>query len=247
VKNTKPAKSTFLASVVRDARLQMDALLGQLRAAAQLVGDVTPAGQAIFREREKKRPWRMRFGGNLARLAANLTLRSAVFRHAVRLSITVAAAEILSRRLETPRAYWLPMTVVLVLKPEFTITFTRGLLRIVGTMVGLLLATTMFHFLPQDIGLEVALVGGFVFLLRWAGPANYGVFGIAVSALIVLLIAIRGGISTGSNSGTGHQHCNRRHAGAGCLCNLADVGAPSSRRGHGASSGGLSRLFFVGR
>jgi uncharacterized membrane protein YccC len=186
------SESTFLASVVRDARLQMDALLGQLRAAAQLVGDVTPAGQAIFREREKKRPWRMRFGGNLARLAANLTLRSAVFRHAVRLSITVAAAEILSRRLETPRAYWLPMTVVLVLKPEFTITFTRGLLRIVGTMVGLLLATTMFHFLPQDIGLEVALVGGFVFLLRWAGPANYGVFGIAVSALIVLLIAIRG-------------------------------------------------------
>jgi uncharacterized membrane protein YccC len=190
--NHETSESNFLASVVRDARLQMDALLGQLRAAAQLVGDVTPEGQAIFRDREKRRPWRMRFGGNLARLAANLTLRSAVFRHAVRLSITVAAAEILSRSLETPRAYWLPMTVVLVLKPEFTITFTRGLLRIAGTIVGLLLATAMFHFLPQGVGLEVALVGGFVLLLRWAGPANYGVFGIAVSALIVLLIAISG-------------------------------------------------------
>jgi uncharacterized membrane protein YccC len=190
--NHETSESTFLANVVRDARLQMDALIGQLRAAAQLVGDVTPRGQAILQEREKKRPWRMRFGGNLARLAANVTLQSAVFRHAVRLSITVAAAEILSRSLETPRAYWLPMTVVLVLKPEFTITFTRGLLRITGTIVGLLLATVMFHFLPQGIGLEVALVGGFVFLLRWAGPANYGVFGVAVSALIVLLIAISG-------------------------------------------------------
>jgi len=110
----------------------------------------------------------------------------------VRLAATVAVAETLSRSLETPRAYWLPMTAVLVLKPEFTVTFTRGLLRIAGTMLGLLLATAMFHFLPPGIGLEVVLIGGFVFLLRWIGPANYGIFGVAVSALIVLMIAITG-------------------------------------------------------
>jgi uncharacterized membrane protein YccC len=84
------------------------------------------------------------------------------------------------------------MTAVLVLKPEFTVTFTRGLLRIAGTMIGLLLATAMFHFLPTGVGLEVILIGAFVFLLRWIGPANYGIFGIAVSALIVLMIAITG-------------------------------------------------------
>jgi hypothetical protein len=59
-------------------------------------------------------------------------------------------------------------------------------------MLGLLLATAMFHFLPTGIGLEVILIGAFVFLLRWVGPANYGIFGIAVSALIVLMIAITG-------------------------------------------------------
>jgi uncharacterized membrane protein YccC len=84
------------------------------------------------------------------------------------------------------------MTTVLVLKPEFTVTFTRGLLRIAGTIVGLLLATAMFHFLPAGIGLEVLLIGAFVFLLRWIGPANYGIFGVAVSALVVLLISITG-------------------------------------------------------
>jgi uncharacterized membrane protein YccC len=50
----------------------------------------------------------------------------------------------------------------------------------------------MFHFLPPGVGLEVVLIGAFVFLLRWIGPANYGIFGIAVSALIVLMIAITG-------------------------------------------------------
>jgi len=182
----------FLAAVIRDAVYQMDALAGQLRAAMQLAGDATPAGLAAIEEREKARPWRMRFTGSLARVTANLSLQSAVCRHAIRLACAVAIAETLSRSLETQRAYWLPMTTVLVLKPEFTVTFTRGLLRIAGTIAGLLLATAMFHFLPPGVGLEVLLIGAFVFLLRWVGPANYGIFGVAVSALIVLMISFTG-------------------------------------------------------
>jgi uncharacterized membrane protein YccC len=186
------AERTFLAAVVRDARRQMDALAGQLRAAIQLSGDITPAGLVATEQRERARPSRQRVTDGLARVVANLSLHSAVCRHAIRMAIAVAIAETMSRSLETPRAYWLPMTTVLVLKPEFTVTFTRGLLRIVGTIVGLLLATAMFHFLPPGIGLEVVLIGAFVFLLRWVGPANYGIFGVAVSALVVLLIAISG-------------------------------------------------------
>jgi uncharacterized membrane protein YccC len=183
---------TFLAAVVRDAGHQMDALAGQMRAAVQLASDVSPRGLENTRERDKKRPWRMRVTGDLARVAANVSLQSAVCRHAVRLAVAVAVAEAIARNLETPRAYWLPMTTVLVLKPEFAVTFTRGLLRIIGTMAGLLLATAMFHFLPTGRGTEIVLIGAFVFLLRWIGPANYGIFGIAVSALVVLLIAFTG-------------------------------------------------------
>jgi uncharacterized membrane protein YccC len=183
---------TFLAATVRDALNQMEAVSGQMRAAIKMAGDVTPDGIEESERREKTLPWRMRFTSLLPRVAANLSFRSAVFRHGVRLAVAVAVAETLSRSLETPRAYWLPMTAVLVLKPEFTVTFTRGLLRIAGTMVGLLLATAMFHFLPTGIGMEVVLIGAFVFLLRWAGPANYGIFGVAVSALVVLMIAITG-------------------------------------------------------
>lgn len=183
---------TFLAAVVRDARRQMDALAGQLRAAIQLAGDITPAGLVATEQRERARPSRLRVNDDLARVVANLSWHSAVCRHAIRMAAAVAIAETMSRSLETPRAYWLPMTTVLVLKPEFTVTFTRGLLRIAGTIGGLLLATAMFYFLPPGMGLEVVLIGAFVFLLRWAGPANYGIFGVAVSALVVLLIAISG-------------------------------------------------------
>jgi uncharacterized membrane protein YccC len=186
------AERTFLVAVVRDARRQMDAISGQMRAAIKMASDVTPEGIAESKRTENRLPWKMRFSSLLPRVEANFSFRSAVFRHGVRLAATVAIAETLSRSLETPRAYWLPMTAVLVLKPEFTVTFTRGLLRIAGTILGLLLATAMFHILPTGIGLEVILIGAFVFLLRWIGPANYGIFGVAISALVVLMIAITG-------------------------------------------------------
>lgn len=183
---------TFLAAAVRDARRQLDAISGQIRTAVKMAGDISPEGIEQSNQSEKRLPWKMRVTSMLPRLEANFSFRSAVFRHGVRLAAVVAVAETLSRSVETPRAYWLPMTAVLVLKPEFTVTFTRGLLRIAGTILGLLLATVMFHFLPSGVGLEVVLIGAFVFLLRWIGPANYGIFGVAVSALVVLMIAITG-------------------------------------------------------
>src|SRR6202007_3294323 len=84
------------------------------------------------------------------------------------------------------------MTIVLVLKPEFTTTFTRGVLRIVGTIAGLFLATALVHLLPGSVATQIALIFVFTLLLRWIGPANYGIFGVLISALIVFLISITG-------------------------------------------------------
>ena len=53
MKSAKAPNERFLAAVVRDARHQMDALAGQLRAAMQLAGDVTPAGLEATERREK--------------------------------------------------------------------------------------------------------------------------------------------------------------------------------------------------
>lgn len=183
---------SFLAAAAKDARFQMDALNGQLRSASALAANATPVGQFAFAKQEARQPWRLRFGGVLVTLRANLNLQSSAFRHALRLAAMVALGNLLERSLGWRRSYWLPMTVVLVLKPEFTVTFTRGLLRIFGTIAGLLLATSLFHFLPHSASLSVLLIFLFTLALRWVGPANYGIFAVAISALVVLLIAITG-------------------------------------------------------
>jgi uncharacterized membrane protein YccC len=181
-----------LSSALHEARLQLDALGGQLRAALDLTGGSTAAGEAAFATREARLPWRLRFGGPLAILRANLSLESAAFRHAIRLALCIALAEAAARVVQFERSYWLPMTLAIVLKPDFSGTFSRGLHRLAGTFAGLLLATLLFHFVSPTGASDVLWIGILAFLLRWIGLANYAIFVTALSALIVFLFSLVG-------------------------------------------------------
>ena len=77
------------------------------------------------------------------RFDANLTLESTAFRHAVRLAVTLAIATAWYRLAAFPRGYWLPMTALVVLKPEFQGTFAAGLARVAGTLLGAAGATLL--------------------------------------------------------------------------------------------------------
>jgi uncharacterized membrane protein YccC len=188
----EPVKDSHVAAMRNDARIQLDALLGQLRSVIDLASHVTLSGEAEFVHRQAGRHWTLRLAGVLATLRANMTLRSSSFRHAVRLAACLAAAEILAGSLGWRRSYWLPMTIAIVLKPDFTSTFTRGVLRFGGTFLGLIATTVLFHFLTPGIVLEIALITLSIFLLRYIGAANYGLLTANVSAMVVMLIALTG-------------------------------------------------------
>ena len=180
------------AAQLQDARYQMDAINGQLRSAFDLAGHATVAGLADFARQEVHKPWHLRLSGTLATLRANLSLRSAACRHAVRLAVCVALGDAVGRGFDLHRSCWLPMTVAIVLKPDFASTFSRGVLRLAGTFAGLVFATGLFHLLPAAPAAQVAAITALMFVLRCWGPANYGIFVTAVTGMIVLLIAMAG-------------------------------------------------------
>ena len=192
LRDQSPADSQVARALQNDTRLQMDALAGQLRAALELAAHATPTGVVSFRRSEARQPWSLRLGGTLATLRANLSLKSAACRHAIRLSVCVSVGDALARGLGLRRSYWLPMTIAIVLKPDFTATFSRGVLRLIGTFAGLLMATALFHVLPPGLGPQVALIAVLMFVMRCFGGANYGILVAAVTALVVLLIAMTG-------------------------------------------------------
>ncbi len=192
-----PPDNAFYAALLRDAKQQSVALRSQVRSAAwAATGNRNPADAKEFAPSPAPEasavPWRLRFEGYRARLVANLSLDSTVFRHAVRLALCLAVGDTMGRSVGLQRTYWIPMTIAIVLKPDFTGTFARGVLRIGGTMAGLVLATLLFRLIHGGIVTDIALMAIFTLLLSWAGPANYGIFVIAVSALVVLMIAVTG-------------------------------------------------------
>src|ERR1019366_3520328 len=121
-------------------------------------------------------PGRLRLRGTPAMLRANLSLRSAACRHDIRLAACVALGDAVGRGFDLHRSYWLPMTVAIVLKPDFASTFSRGVLRLAGTFAGLIFATPLFHLLPAAPAAQVAAIAALMFVLRCWGPANYGIF-----------------------------------------------------------------------
>jgi uncharacterized membrane protein YccC len=175
-----------------DARWQLDALASQLRSAAELAFHTTPAGSALFAAHELANPWTLRTAGAMAKLRANFSLDSAAFRHALRLAVGVAIGEAINRVAGSRRGYWMPMTISIVLRSDFSATFTRGVLRLGGTLAGLLVATGLVYFLAPSPGVEVFLIVFFTFLLRCFGQANYGIFVTALTALVVFLVSITG-------------------------------------------------------
>jgi uncharacterized membrane protein YccC len=175
-----------------EARIQMDALAGQLRAMLELARSTTPTGEDAFAVREARTPWNLRLSGWVATLRANLSLDSSACRHAIRLAICIAIGDLISRTFSLPRSYWLNMTVALVLKPDFGSTFSRGVLRLIGTYAGLMLATVLFHFTLPPAATHVVWIGILAFIMRSTGRANYGLLVAVLSALIVFLFSLNG-------------------------------------------------------
>jgi uncharacterized membrane protein YccC len=184
--------SAALQATINDARFQLDALGGQLRSAADVISDAVVETGVAPERGQPRVTWVTRFRETLASLRANLNLDSAACRHAIRLSVCIAVGDAVGRSYSVQRHYWIPMTIAIVLRPDFSATFSRGILRLIGTLVGVVLATGLFHLWPDAIFAHIAVIAVLMFLLRCFGGANYGVFATVITAIVVFLISLSG-------------------------------------------------------
>lgn len=167
------------------------ALAGQVRAAVDLARRASQGGAWEALGIEAALPAALRVEHVWPRVRANLTMRSAAFRHAVRLAACVALADMVARAAQLPHGYWIPMTVAIVLKPDFTATMARGIARVAGTLLGVVVTSALALLAPGPVG-WVVLTAVLVFVMRSAGRANYALLAMCMTALIVVLFALAG-------------------------------------------------------
>jgi len=104
-------------------------------------------------------------------LTTNLRFDSPPFRFSLRVSLAVAVGLAIGLAIPQigPHAYWIVLTIVIIMKPGFALTRQRNTARLVGTLVGCGLAFLLFYFTTNDhvllTTLVVSLIAGFSFTL----------------------------------------------------------------------------------
>jgi uncharacterized membrane protein YccC len=180
-----PAERTRRAAAVR-----VRGLAGQLRATVQSAA--AGASEGSLGEEQIRVRGAQRLRDPLAAALANLRPDSAVLRHAVRLAVIVGGSDLVVRLAGVERGYWISLTAVVVLRPDFGSTFQRAATRVVGTIAGLLLATVLVHWVPGGEWYAIALIALFFFAMRFAGPGNLALSALALAALVVILLSLSG-------------------------------------------------------
>jgi len=168
------------------------ALGGQLRAAVRNADFAGSRGELRLAAREATLPRDLRPRNPLAILRANLHLSSVAFRHAIRCGACLAIAIAGERIAGIGHGYWIPMTCAIVLKPDFAGTFRIGLLRVAGTLFGLLLATALVHVAFGSEWARIVLLAVLCFGFRQLTTMHYGLGVMLLTALIVVLLSFEG-------------------------------------------------------
>ena len=123
-----------------------------------------------------------------SRLRANWTLESQVARHAIRYGVALALGVAIYRIAGMKEhGYWIPLTILFVLRPERDETDRRLVLRAVGTLLGLALATGLavaFDGAEPWIAIVLSLSAALTFGLL---TVQYALFTAAITTYVVLL------------------------------------------------------------
>ncbi|WP_417359102.1 FUSC family protein [Galbibacter sp.] len=69
-------------------------------------------------------------------LLENLSLKSPIFKHSLRLVFTVLAGYLIGVYFEIQNAYWIMLTIIVIMRPGYVLTKDRTKQRIVGTLIG---------------------------------------------------------------------------------------------------------------
>lgn len=85
---------------------------------------------------------------NWSSIAGNFSFESSYFRYALRTATTAVVGYALAYFLHFQNAYWVLLTVLVVMKPGYGVTRERFYHRIVGTLIGALVAYGLYHLNP---------------------------------------------------------------------------------------------------
>ena len=191
--------SWALAQAVKT--LQAQEYSGETQACEQLVAEMSESLTKVHPhtadpfESFYSNKWTARLSPDLAwsRFRSLLHWDSITLRHALRVSVLMAIAQFLAGHDPIANGYWIPLTVWIVLQPDYGSTMAKGVQRLVGTVIGALLAFLIVDlFYGNDVMLACLAVFtsfGIATFVR----INYTYAVVFITPTVILMLSLVGG------------------------------------------------------
>ncbi|RMX11187.1 TIGR01666 family membrane protein [Allofranklinella schreckenbergeri] len=114
-----------------------------------------------------------------------LNLESAVFRHAIRLSIVVVLCSAAVQIFALEMGYWILLTALFVCQPNYSVTKRRVVQRIAGTVLGVVVGSLLPYFTPSvETKLWIVIASTTLFFFFRTNKYSFSTFFITIQALM---------------------------------------------------------------
>jgi len=106
---------------------------------------------------------------------SNFSLRSNIFRHSIRLTVAAVFAYLLGQILSFGHGYWILLTVIVIMKPGYSLSKQRNVERLIGTLIGVGIGWLILFFVKDSTAVFilfiVTMTAGYSFI-RWKYPVG---------------------------------------------------------------------------
>ncbi|HET8885138.1 MAG TPA: FUSC family membrane protein [Salinimicrobium sp.] len=99
-------------------------------------------------------------------LLDNFNLKSPIFRHSLRLTVVILLGIIIGEFFHLEKVYWILFAIIVILRPNYGLTKQRSKERILGTIIGAVVAAGIVYFI-QDLTVY-AVLAAISFLLAFS-------------------------------------------------------------------------------
>jgi uncharacterized membrane protein YccC len=124
------------------------------------------------------------------RFISHLRLDSAAFRYALRVSLAVALAMTAGMLMTNTHGhgYWIVLTVIVIMKPTFSLSKQRNINRLIGTLTGCVATFALLHLITDPNILLIVFAASLAMCFVFFVTSNYRVYSFFICITVLLML-----------------------------------------------------------
>jgi uncharacterized membrane protein (TIGR01666 family) len=126
---------------------------------------------------------------NLKLLFRNFTFRSTIFKHSLRLSVTLMGGYIIGTLFHFQNPYWILLTIIVIMRPSYGLTKSRSKDRIIGTLIGGAIASATVFLIQSSVVFGILGIINLIIALSMV-QKNYRAGATFITLSVIFIYAI---------------------------------------------------------